>query len=114
MKAKPRAKKPQAKKTKSKFMETMQDDSSWVHRVLSQWVPVDSTLPPSSSSPSTLKSESESESNCTTTLSIISWNVLADSYCSPRSHRHLPLVYQRHVFNKELRLHHVRQLLQNM
>jgi mRNA deadenylase 3'-5' endonuclease subunit Ccr4 len=44
-------------------------------------------------------------------FSIISWNVLADSYCSYRSHRNLPLKFQRHVFDGNQRQHHVRQAL---
>lgn len=44
-------------------------------------------------------------------FSIISWNVLADSYCSPSSHKHLPMQYQRHVFDRSKRQHSVRQTL---
>eukprot|EP00980_Cylindrotheca_fusiformis_P027795 scaffold22560_cov135-Cylindrotheca_fusiformis.AAC.6 len=44
-------------------------------------------------------------------FSIISWNVLADAYCSYRSHKKLPLKFQRHVFDRHQRQHHVRQIL---
>lgn len=44
-------------------------------------------------------------------VSIISWNVLADSYCSFRSHKNLPQTFQNHVFDRNQRQHHVRQIL---
>ncbi|CAJ1961909.1 unnamed protein product [Cylindrotheca closterium] len=44
-------------------------------------------------------------------FSIISWNVLADSYCSPRSHRCLPQKSQNHIFNRNQRHHHVQKTL---
>jgi mRNA deadenylase 3'-5' endonuclease subunit Ccr4 len=47
-------------------------------------------------------------------ISIVSWNVLANSYCNPRSHRHLPLKVQRHVFDRPQRQHHVRQILRRL
>ena len=47
-------------------------------------------------------------------ISIVCWNVLADSYCSYRSHQHLPLRYQRHVFDRHQRQHHVRQTLRRL
>jgi hypothetical protein len=36
-------------------------------------------------------------------VSVLSWNVLAQAYCSPRSHHHLPVSYQKVVFNPERR-----------
>jgi hypothetical protein len=47
-------------------------------------------------------------------ISIVSWNVLANSYCNSRSHRHLPLKVQRHVFDRPQRQHHVRQILRRL
>ena len=44
-------------------------------------------------------------------ISIVSWNVLADAYCSRTSHRNLPSKFQRHVFNRKERQHNVRQTL---
>lgn len=44
-------------------------------------------------------------------LSIISWNVLADSYCNRSSHKNLPIKFQRRVFDRKQRQHHVRQTL---
>ena len=44
-------------------------------------------------------------------FSIISWNVLADSYCSRSSHKNLPRVFQGRVFNRSQRQHQVRQML---
>ncbi len=44
-------------------------------------------------------------------FSIISWNVLADSYCSRSSHKNLPSKFQSRVFNRKQRQHHVRQTL---
>jgi len=45
-------------------------------------------------------------------FTIISWNVLADAYCRPRSHPHLPLAAQRHIFNRNERQLHVRKILE--
>ena len=47
-------------------------------------------------------------------VSILSWNVLADAYCSSRSHPHLPLKFQRHVFDRPQRQHHVRRTLKRL
>lgn len=44
-------------------------------------------------------------------FSIVSWNVLADSYCSPRSHRCLPQKTQSYIFNRSQRHHHVQKTL---
>lgn len=49
------------------------------------------------------------ESDCT--VSVISWNVLADSYCSRSSHKNLPSIFQSRVFNRNQRQHQVRQML---
>eukprot|EP00536_Pseudo-nitzschia_multiseries_P007294 jgi/Psemu1/240109/estExt_Genewise1.C_1690012 len=53
--------------------------------------------------------QKEKETNHT--VSIISWNVLADSYCSRSSHKNLPSKFQSRVFNRNQRQHHVRQIL---
>ena len=47
--------------------------------------------------------ESDDTSDGRPSFSIVSWNVLADAYCSPRSHRCLPEKTQRHVFNRNQR-----------
>jgi hypothetical protein len=47
-------------------------------------------------------------------ISILSWNVLADAYCTFRSHPHLPLKFQRHVFDRPQRQHHVRRTLKRL
>lgn len=44
-------------------------------------------------------------------FSIISWNVLADAYCSRSSHKNLPPKFQTRVFNRNQRQHQVRQTL---
>jgi mRNA deadenylase 3'-5' endonuclease subunit Ccr4 len=44
-------------------------------------------------------------------ISIISWNVLADSYCSRSSHKNLPSKFQSQIFNRKQRQHDVRQTL---
>ena len=44
-------------------------------------------------------------------FSIISWNVLADAYCSRSSHKNLPSKFQTRVFNRNQRQHQVRQTL---
>jgi len=66
-----------------------------------------STIPSSPSS-------SSSSSSSSLSVGIICWNVLADSYCSPRSHQHLPKVYQNHVFDNKKRRNHVRQILKRL
>eukprot|EP00934_Nitzschia_sp_Nitz4_P001677 Nitzschia sp. Nitz4//scaffold92_size79448//9347//11720//NITZ4_005382-RA/size79448-augustus-gene-0.29-mRNA-1//-1//CDS//3329560159//1677//frame0 len=47
-------------------------------------------------------------------LSVVSWNVLADSYCNSRSHKCLPKVYQDHVFRRKRRHEMIHQVLQQM
>jgi len=42
---------------------------------------------------------------------IISWNMLAESYTSPRSHRHLPKRYQKVVFDPKLRREVLKSIL---
>ena len=44
-------------------------------------------------------------------ISIISWNVLADAYCSRSSHKNLPSKFQSRVFNRKQRQHQIRQTL---
>jgi hypothetical protein len=44
-------------------------------------------------------------------FSIISWNVLADAYCSRSSHKSLPPKFQSRVFNRNQRQHQIRQTL---
>jgi hypothetical protein len=44
-------------------------------------------------------------------FSIISWNVLADAYCSRSSHKNLPPKFQSRVFNRNQRQHQIRQTL---
>jgi mRNA deadenylase 3'-5' endonuclease subunit Ccr4 len=65
----------------------------------------------SNSNSSSNRNRNKSASKDDNSFSIISWNVLADSYCSYRSHHHLPMKYQRHVFDRRQRQHHVRQTL---
>lgn len=45
------------------------------------------------------------------TISIISWNVLADAYCNRSSHKNLPLKFQRRIFDRKQRRYHVQQTL---
>ena len=56
-------------------------------------------------------SEDQTSLKFSNPFSVISWNVLADSYCSNRSHQHLPMKYQCHVFDRPRRQHHVRKIL---
>lgn len=44
-------------------------------------------------------------------ISLVCWNVLADSYCSRSSHKNLPMTYQTKVFNRKQRQHSVRQTI---
>ena len=47
-------------------------------------------------------------------FSIISWNILADQYCNRSSHRELPPKFQRRVFDRKQRRHHVQQTLRRL
>jgi mRNA deadenylase 3'-5' endonuclease subunit Ccr4 len=100
--------KPKNKKSKGKT-EPQEKPPTWVDRVMEGWVSVDEEV---KSSPS--NTGEESSGSHPLSVSIVCWNVLADSYCSKRSHRHLPLVYQNHVFDRHQRQHHVRQILRQM
>lgn len=44
-------------------------------------------------------------------LSIITWNVLAEAYCSRRSHCNLPRLFQKHVFHHPTRRARIRHIL---
>jgi mRNA deadenylase 3'-5' endonuclease subunit Ccr4 len=46
-------------------------------------------------------------------ISIVSWNVLAEAYCSRRSHRNLPHYYQQHVFSTLRRRALIKDILVN-
>jgi mRNA deadenylase 3'-5' endonuclease subunit Ccr4/uncharacterized protein with PIN domain len=43
---------------------------------------------------------------------IVSWNILAQAYCTRRSHRHLPPMYQKCVFSPPMRTALLRQTLE--
>jgi mRNA deadenylase 3'-5' endonuclease subunit Ccr4/uncharacterized protein with PIN domain len=47
-------------------------------------------------------------------LTVISWNVLAEAYCSRRSHPHLPKSYQSKVFDRKQRKERILEILTNM
>lgn len=49
-----------------------------------------------------------------TSLSIVSWNILANSYCSRRSHRNLPPTYQSVVFSPQRRKALIARCLRNL
>lgn len=49
------------------------------------------------------------DTNCF--VSIISWNILAETYCRRRSHRNLPPSSQKEVFDRERRRQHVKRTL---
>ena len=92
---------------------------TWVDRVMEDWVDVeeqDSTTPMTASSCPVDRDDGAASAPAETTLSVgmVCWNVLADSYCSRRSHRHLPLVYQNHVFDRKKRQNHIRQILKRL
>jgi mRNA deadenylase 3'-5' endonuclease subunit Ccr4 len=89
--------------SKKRNNEAAEKPSSWVEEHL-DWLS-------NEESPPTVKNESSSSSSNDTGVSIISWNVLADAYCNRRSHQQLPLKFQRHVFDRPQRQHHVRQTL---
>jgi hypothetical protein len=108
MKKKP-SHKPKNKKSKGTTQEAQEKPPTWVDRVMKGWVSVDEET---KASPSNIAEESSGSQDIS--VSVVCWNVLADSYCSRRSHRHLPLVYQNHVFDRHQRQHHVRQILRQM
>jgi hypothetical protein len=60
-----------------------------------------------------ISKEELSSSNDAASLSLISWNVLAEAYCSRRSHPNLPKLYQHVVFDKKKRKERILSLLQN-
>ena len=79
---------------------------SWVDRL--GWVPVEdhdgddeqeeeSSIP----HPGSSNDDSDDHTRATTspTISIISWNILAEAYCSRRSHPELPKIFQKRVFD---------------
>ena len=59
------------------------------------------------------KKQSKKTTTTTTNhdISLVCWNVLADSYCSRSSHKNLPMTYQTQVFNRKQRQHSVRQTI---
>jgi mRNA deadenylase 3'-5' endonuclease subunit Ccr4 len=56
----------------------------------------------------------KSTSTLPTTLSIISWNVLAEAYCSRYSQVHLPVQYQKVVFSKSKRKERIVAVLEQL
>jgi mRNA deadenylase 3'-5' endonuclease subunit Ccr4 len=90
--------------SKKRNDKTTEKPLSWVEEHL-DWL--------SNEESSILKNESTSPTN-DNGVSIISWNVLADAYCNRRSHQQLPLKFQRHVFDRPQRQHHVRQTLSRL
>ena len=71
--------------------------SSWVDDL--DWIPLETDI--------------AEDSECRS-FSIVSWNVLADAYCSPRSHRCLPEKTQHHIFNRNQRRLHVQKTLRQL
>jgi mRNA deadenylase 3'-5' endonuclease subunit Ccr4 len=86
------------KSKRSKKGQPTEKLSSWVDEL--DWIAVEDA--------------SKEKNDPSNSVSIVSWNVLADAYCSPRSHQQLPLKFQRHVFDRNQRQHHVRQSLRRM
>lgn len=86
------------RKTKKRGAKDEGGRSSWVDDL--HWMPLDS--------------DDDAQDSDDRSFSIVSWNVLADSYCSPRSHRCLPEKTQNHIFNRNQRQHHVRKTLRQL
>eukprot|EP00978_Attheya_sp_CCMP212_P000658 scaffold1312_cov54-Attheya_sp.AAC.2 len=80
-------------------METTAGDGTWVDRVV--W---------EGESPSNSKEEEEERQEL---LTVVSWNVLAESYLTPRSHTHLPEDYQAVAFTPHERRRILRRTLQH-
>lgn len=87
------------KKKSNKESSSTESKPNWVEDRLLEWLGSDS---------GSTSCEADHD------ISIISWNVLADSYCAPRSHPHLPKKFQRHVFDRPQRQLHVRKTLQRL
>jgi mRNA deadenylase 3'-5' endonuclease subunit Ccr4 len=95
---KPKSKSAKKHTKKSNKPVTLELPPSWVDHL--DWLPVGEK--------DTDSTDSAIDSH---DISILSWNVLADAYCTFRSHPHLPLKFQRHVFDRPQRQHHVRRTL---
>jgi hypothetical protein len=101
----------------AKLPEEQRYPTTWVDRVMEDWVDVvepDSTTTASSSPMDRDDGVASAPAETTLSVGMVCWNVLADSYCSRRSHRHLPLVYQNHVFDRQKRQNHIRQILKRL
>ena len=102
-------------KSKAKTPEPCRP-TTWVDRVVEDWqdVVVPTSSSSSSSSPDHHVDPDEATETPTLSVGIVCWNVLADSYCSRRSHRNLPLLYQNHVFDRQKRQDNIRQILKRL
>jgi mRNA deadenylase 3'-5' endonuclease subunit Ccr4 len=102
-KQKSKSPKNHTKKKSNKSATTLELPPSWVDDL--DWLPVGEGCADGTDSDATTDSHD---------ISILSWNVLADAYCTFRSHPHLPLKFQRHVFDRPQRQLHVRRTLKRL
>jgi mRNA deadenylase 3'-5' endonuclease subunit Ccr4/uncharacterized protein with PIN domain len=87
-------------------------DSSWVENLVFEPIAEDDEDDTASgSSEKEQEKGEEADDDQAFTLSLISWNVLAESYCSRQSHTNLPIVYQQEVFDKKKRRARINQRL---
>ena len=89
-----------------------EDDDN--HESNPQQIPVESKESQNDLANTTTDSSENDESFDPTRISIVSWNVLAEAYCSPRSHQRLPDRYQEVVFHKIRRKKRIIQVLQQL
>ena len=100
--------------TKTKKKKTNKGDDKNNRNIVQEEPPswVDSILSFESDAASTsAASQLSSDHPRSTPLSVLSWNVLAHSYCSRKAQCHLPLVYQKHVFHAEQRRRKIVEIL---
>lgn len=88
--------KPRNASKRAKKEKTQPREETWVDRI--DFLPV----------------HAENHNEHATALSIISWNILANSYCSRRSQRNLPTAYQSTVFTPQRRKALICRCLRNL
>ena len=96
---------------KASSPSTSTSSSSWVDDLLFE--PILSETE-SSALDSTTTTTTTTTSSSTVSLSIISWNILAEAYCTPRSHSNLPPSYRKHVFDPTRRRARINKVLEQL
>jgi Endonuclease/Exonuclease/phosphatase family len=94
-------------KTSNKLKEQSLDANSWVNRL--RFVTIENCLHHDKVDP-----QSTVVAVVPTTISILSWNVLAEAYCSRHSQVQLPTQFQRVVFNSVKRKARILEVLEQL